>query len=70
VRVSCEGADVPENGGRYEAMVKVRIFRISKQGRTLWATAEFSSEGKALEWATRRIAELMSKGYLASVRLG
>lgn len=49
--------------------VNVRIWRISKQGRTLWATAEFSSKERALEWASRRIAELFKRGYLASAEV-
>ena len=50
-------------------MVKVRIWRITEQGRTLWAMAQFSSEEKALEWATQRVIELMKRGYLASVQV-
>ena len=49
--------------------VKVRVWRISKQGRTLWASAEFSSEEKALEWATKKVVQLMQRGYLASVQV-
>ena len=49
--------------------VKVRIWRISKQGRTLFASAEFSSEDKALEWAAKLVARLMKRGCLASVQL-
>ena len=49
--------------------VKVRVWRISKQGKTLWASAEFSSEEKALEWATRKVVQLMKRGCLASVQV-
>ncbi len=49
--------------------VKVRVWRISKQGRTLWASAEFSSEEKALEWATKKVVQLMQRGYLASIQV-
>ena len=49
--------------------VKVRVWRISKQGRTLFASAEFSSEEKALEWATRKVVQLIRRGYLASVQV-
>ena len=49
--------------------VKVRIWKISGQGRTLWTSAEFSSEEKALEWATRKVVELIRRGYLASIQV-
>jgi len=50
-------------------MVRVTIWRISRQGKTLWASAEFSSEEKALEWASQVVAELMKRGYLAKIRV-
>ena len=49
--------------------VKVKIWRISEQGRTLWASAEFSSEEKALKWAAEQIVRLMKRGYLASIQV-
>lgn len=50
-------------------MVKVKIWKITKAGRFLHASAEFSSKEKALEWATRQIAELMKRGHLAGVQV-
>ena len=49
--------------------MRVIVWRITKQGRTLWASAEFSSEEKALRWATKKVVELMQRGYLASVQV-
>ena len=51
-------------------MIRVRIWRISRQGRTLWVSGVFSSEEKALEWATRKVVKLIQKGYLASIQVG
>jgi len=50
-------------------MVKVRIWRISKQGRTLWATAQMGSEEQALAWAVERLLELLKRGFLGSIQI-
>jgi len=49
--------------------IKVRIWRISGQGKTLYATAEFSSREKALEWAVNRLSELFKRGSLGSIQI-
>ena len=49
--------------------MKVIVWRITKQGRTLWASARFSSQEKALEWATQKVIQLMKRGYLAGIQI-
>ena len=50
-------------------MVEVKVWRVTKEGKTLWAKARFSSEAKALEWATQRVVELLKRGFLAGIQI-
>ena len=49
-------------------MVKVKIWRISDRGKTVWAIAEFPSRERAIKWATDKICGLMRMGYLAIIQ--